>query len=478
MARILVADDSPLVRRMFERLLGDAGHEVVTVVDGLEAVERALEGDLSLVVLDVMMPRMNGYVACRLLKSQATTRAMPVIILSGRTDAGDRYWGLETGADHYVTKDSPPEDVLDLIEELLSKTPVAPKASAQPAARADVLGHVSELLDRKLFEATILSELGHVAGSLERADKAFTSVMGVVAKAVGFSAGALAFAEPGQLEILVMINRSLPPAALDDFERRIGASLTGGKGPDPSMRVSTRRFAEPAGRESSRPAERSIVDFETLSVGLASGSTGLLALAGESVSQVVEEHRPFLARVAGQALMVTQNARLFERVSELSMRDGLTGVYNHRHAMDLIRAELDRSQRYGSPLSLLLIDIDYFKTVNDSHGHLAGDGVLHKVARLISEALRAVDHVGRYGGDEFVAILPHTDREAARSTAERLREMIATHELGSAPAGFRVTVSIGVATNTATDGRSPSDLLGEADAALYRAKEAGRDRVV
>src|SRR5262245_28454867 len=101
--RVLIADDSPLVLRMVEKLLGDAGFEVVTARDGIEAIEKAFETDLSVVILDVMMPRMNGYQACRLIKSEPATKGLPVVILTSRNQVADRFWGLETGADYYVT---------------------------------------------------------------------------------------------------------------------------------------------------------------------------------------------------------------------------------------------------------------------------------------------------------------------------------------------------------------------------------------
>ena len=478
MARVIVADDSPLVRRMFQRLLGEAGHEVLAVADGLEAVEHALANDVDLVILDVVMPRVNGYVACRLLKSEPATRGIPVIFLSGKSDAGDRYWGMETGAEHYVTKDAPPERLLDLIDDLVSRRAACATSRPRPArSKTDILGRVSELLDRKLFEATILSELGQVVGSLERVDEAFTSVMGVVARAVDYTVGSLAFAEGERLEIMVMANRPLAPGALDEFEAQVAASAARGIGTGAPVRTSVRRFSGPAdGETCSYPAE-SLRGFECFSVRQGGRLSGLMALAGPSVPHAAEEHRAFLARVASQALIVTENSRLFERVRNLSLQDGLTGLYNHRHSMTLVTEEFERAQRYGSPLSLLMIDIDNFKAFNDDHGHLAGDDALREVGRLFSEAVRAVDHVGRYGGEEFVVILPHTDVDAARRTAERLRSLVEAHGFGADPEVLRITVSIGVATHPGADTREPIDLVREADRALYRAKDSGRNRV-
>jgi two-component system cell cycle response regulator len=478
MARVIVADDSLLVRRMFQRLLGEAGHEVLVVSDGLEAVEAALAEDVDLIILDVLMPRMNGYVACRLLKSEPSTRGIPVLMLSGQADIGDRYWGLETGADHYVTKDAPPERLLKLVNELVSR-PRTPRTSSVPVehSETDILGRVSELLDRKLFEATILSELGQVAGSLERVDEAFTSVMEVVARAVDYAVGSLAFADGEDLEIMVMARRPLATPAVDAFEAQVAASAARERGAGPPLRAVMRRFSGAAVGETDPPTASPLDGFESFSVTYGGPLNGLLALAGPSVAQTANEHRAFLGRVASQALIVTENARLFHRVRDLSLRDGLTGLYNHRHSMELVTEEFDRASRYGTPLSLLMIDLDHFKSFNDANGHLAGDAALKAVGRLLSDAIRSVDHVGRYGGEEFLVILSHTDDESARRTAERLRSLVEAHAFGPGPARRRVTASIGVATHPGSNARSPVELLKEADRALYRAKEAGRNCV-
>jgi diguanylate cyclase (GGDEF)-like protein len=125
-----------------------------------------------------------------------------------------------------------------------------------------------------------------------------------------------------------------------------------------------------------------------------------------------------------------------------------------------------------------MIDIDHFKAINDAHGHQAGDHVLREISRRFREGLRAVDALGRYGGEEFLVILPHTSEEDARQTAERLRRAIADEPFRAAGQAFEVTVSIGVAAYPSSAADTPNALIHEADAALYRAKQAGRNRVV
>lgn len=171
-------------------------------------------------------------------------------------------------------------------------------------------------------------------------------------------------------------------------------------------------------------------------------------------------------------------AESFEALRRLAIRDELTGLLNRREFDRLLVEEQDRALRFGHPLGLLMIDVDHFKQVNDSHGHPAGDTVLREVARRLTTNLRNVDRVARFGGEEFAAVLVQTDRAAALDMAQRIRTSIERDSILAGQAlALNVTVSVGVAILT-DDARSAVELLAAADKALYGAKAAGRNRVV
>ena len=195
------------------------------------------------------------------------------------------------------------------------------------------------------------------------------------------------------------------------------------------------------------------------------------------MARMTKETEAFLGQVANQSYIVMENSRLFERVRNLSVRDSLTDLYNHRHSIELVEHELQRVGRYQEAFSVLMIDLDHFKRVNDEHGHPVGDAMLRELARVLRDTLRAVDAVGRYGGEEFVAILPHTNNEEARLTGERVRKRIEDHTFRMGDRTVRITASVGVATYPSEKADSATSLVSEADRALYRAKEAGRNRV-
>jgi diguanylate cyclase (GGDEF)-like protein len=168
-------------------------------------------------------------------------------------------------------------------------------------------------------------------------------------------------------------------------------------------------------------------------------------------------------------------SRLLKSMAE---RDGLTDLYNHRHFRESLDREIARADRDKNPLSLIIIDLDYFKNYNDSNGHLAGDKLLHQCGQILKDSVRGSDLVARYGGEEFVLILPNADGDNASQLAERIREQISEFPFQgreSQPTGM-LTASLGVATYP-HDGATANDLIDSADQALYKAKEAGRNKV-
>jgi two-component system, cell cycle response regulator len=475
--KVLIADDSPLVLRMIEKALEGAGFSVVTARDGLDAIEKALSDDFGLVILDVMMPRMNGYQACRLLKSEPSTRTIPVVILTSKDQPADRFWGLETGADYYVTKDANTGRILELVKNILAvegeRAPIPPEARR---SGVDVLSRVNDLLDRKLYEATVLSEIGRVARKMVRFDETFASVMALVAQVLDFTIGGMVFIEAGELEMVLTLNRAATPPVLEEAKTRILRTVGALASAPAFNRVQVRLLPREGG--ASGPIDAALMAFTAFPIETNDRLSGLLVLGGKAVERLDAESRTFLIQLANQAHIVMENSRLFERVQNLAIRDSLTGLFNHRHTVELLGREVERAGRYPGGVSALMLDIDHFKRINDEHGHPAGDAVLRDVSRLLKDTLRTVDSVGRYGGEEFLVILPHTPPDEARRTGERLRQQVEQHPFKVGHRELRVTVSVGVASWGSGDVRSPEALIREADKALYDAKEQGRNCVV
>ncbi|MEZ4466136.1 MAG: diguanylate cyclase [bacterium] len=164
-------------------------------------------------------------------------------------------------------------------------------------------------------------------------------------------------------------------------------------------------------------------------------------------------------------------------LEELAVRDGLTGLCNHRQFQALLQREFARARRYATPLACLMLDLDHFTGVNDAWGHPCGDEVLRSLATMLRDGAREVDVVARYGGEEFVLLLPNTDADGARRSGDRICRAVAATQFRTSAGPLRLTVSVGVATDDMDGIATPADLVQKADAALYRAKHSGRNRV-
>jgi diguanylate cyclase (GGDEF)-like protein/PAS domain S-box-containing protein len=203
---------------------------------------------------------------------------------------------------------------------------------------------------------------------------------------------------------------------------------------------------------------------------------GMLAVDGEQPDYFTPDHARLVTAFADQVAIAIENARLFKEVQQLAITDPLTGIYNRRHFFELAEREFDRARRYQRPLSALMLDVDHFKQVNDTHGHAAGDQVLYVAAECCQESLRKTDVLGRYGGDELAVLFPETDLANARLIAERLRQRIAQTaiDIKQTPVAITASLGVGALDEECTD---LDALLRRADRALYAAKQAGRNCV-
>ncbi|HMI56922.1 MAG TPA: sensor domain-containing diguanylate cyclase, partial [Gemmatimonadaceae bacterium] len=227
---------------------------------------------------------------------------------------------------------------------------------------------------------------------------------------------------------------------------------------------------------------RSVIALPFRIDGIEAGVVLLRTLDGEPSLKVSDVD--FADDVVKAAVSAIQRAQAMEstradneRLEVLALTDSLTLTLNRRALMDRLDSELDRARRYSLTLSLLMVDLDHFKAVNDSFGHLAGDEALRGVAHVLQREARSVDVVARYGGEEFVVILPETGEDGAVKVAERIRARVSEQQSEGLVPMPAVTVSVGVATVLSTQIQAPEELIALADEALYRAKAQGRNRV-
>lgn len=476
-SRVLVVDDSEVTRAILARTLRGAGFEVLEARDGAEGALTALRELPSAVVTDLEMPTMDGFPLLRLLKADPLCAHIPVLILTSHSEAASRFWSLRTGADAYLTKDYRPHELVATVRRLVDQAAAVAPRPAEPAEMVglpfaagpvEVLARVARQLDASLLQATVVNTLlekGMAAGDFHDAAHAVLETLGQVVDA-RFLAVAVAELETALIEILVQ--DPLAPtdveAARDLLIRRLCL---------PPGAAAAARIGGASGQERA-DLERMV--WIPLSL---RGAQGGLALLPRDLDQdrLVAPER--LAGFLPPLILVLDNARLSQRLHEMSTFDGLTRQLNHRAIYERLTEELERARRYRTPLSVILCDLDDFKQVNDTHGHLAGDLVLREAAAVLRSCLRTTDVLGRYGGEEFLAVLPQIDLASARQAAERLRLGLEGHSV-RLPSGatVRVSASFGVATWDELAQPTSVDLLVSlADRRLYDAKAAGRNCV-
>ena len=480
---ILLADDNKLVVKVTSAILEGAGYNVIVAWDGLEAINKAYTEEPDLVILDIEMPKINGYQVCRLLKDDEFTRSIPIVMLTGRDQQSDMFWGMKTGADAYVTKGFKPEQLLTVIEDQIeqsSRMRGNQKQRDLPAKLLDesaVIGRVMDLLDSKLFESTILNELGALASVSQDYRETVKSVLEIIARVVGNSIGVVLMFE--EEAIIVQLNGPTKMEGLvrikDDvleLARGLGWELAN---PD---RIKVSVYGEEHLHESMEQAPES--DYAHIHIPLKARDrvAGLLVLINYASRPLSRAAQGILNVIQNQVTIVIDNARLYEGARRLAITDGLTKIYNHRFFQELFEKEYNRAYRYDTVFSMIMLDIDLFKDVNDTYGHLFGDKILVGLANLVKSCLRSMDTVARYGGEEFAMLLPETNGIEATHTAERIRKTVEGYVFHVSDRELNITVSQGVATFPSSGIQGRFDIIAKADEALYEAKEAGRNRVV
>jgi diguanylate cyclase (GGDEF)-like protein len=479
---VLLADDNKLVVKVTGSILEQAGYIVDVAWDGIEAAVKAFSLLPDLMILDVEMPKIKGYQVCRLLKEDQLTSWMPVIMLTGREHQSDMFWGLKTGADAYITKGFKPEHLLEKVDEFLSRAGEYQEAKELSRKRKKdvteeyVIDKITDLLDRKLFETTILNDIAALSGSLQDFPETVNSVFEILDNLFGYNTGSLLF--PAEEELYLYVNRACTREALEEVADETLQAATGYawqfKEPSSIERVilNESNVSDTPAEKGSKPA------YVHIPLTAHKAVIGILLVAGPSTPSFRRDAPGILNLVRNEITMILDNARLYEGAKRMAITDGLTKIYNHRFFQELFEKEFKRASRYNTMFSLIMLDIDLFKRINDTYGHLYGDEILKEMAVLVKGCLRTMDILARYGGEEFAVLLPETDLEDAVLTADRIRMAVENHDFpASKGKPVNVTVSQGVTSFPSSGIEKRSDLVAKADAALYEAKEAGRNCV-
>jgi two-component system cell cycle response regulator len=450
-ARVLVVDDVPANVKLLEARLSAEYFDVVTAVSGIEALGICERAECDVVLLDVMMPDLDGFEVCRRLKSNPVTHHIPVVIVTALDQPSDRVKGLEAGADDFLTK---------------------PVSDVALIARVRSLSRLKLMTDELRMRALTSRDIG--IDSPERD----------------------AVADPGVGGRILIVDDRAPSS------ERLSGFLKGAHTVEVEANPSEAVFHAAEGGYDLLIVSLGLDNFDGLRLCSQVRSLDrtrnvpILAIAdADSNSRLVRgleigvndylsrpvDKNELMARVRTQVKKKRYTERLRDNVQmsiEMAITDALTGLFNRRYMESHVGTLVEQASARNKPLSVLVLDIDYFKSINDTYGHDAGDDVLREFAIRIKKSIRGIDLACRYGGEEFVVVMPETDMAVATLVAERLRRRIASEPFPIQQGTRKVEVTISIGIAALARGENAAAVLKRADQALYRAKRDGRNRVV
>lgn len=441
-ARILVVDDIETNRRLLEARLTAEYFDVLMAEDGPSCLDLARSQKPDVILLDVMMPRMDGFETCRRLKADPATRHIPVVMVTALDQRSDRIRGLEAGADEFLTK--PVDDValFARVRSLLRLTSVMDELRQRESSGVEMSS----------FEPANGGGRVIVAAADQNSAQRIVKALPDTLDAQGYGDPRLAISQAEHAD-LIIVDLSAPR-----FD---------------GLRLCARIRSDVDTRQVPLLGVVDEMDKRTMVRALDLGVNDVISRPLDPGELSARSSTQLKRKRYADAL----RDRLDESL-EMSVRDALTGLFNRRYTVSRLRQALDGLNASHEPLAVGLIDIDHFKRINDTWGHNAGDQVLQEICARLGGELRAIDVAGRYGGEEFLVVFSNTTAKEASDAMERARLAVCATPVTLRETGdvIDVTMSAGIAEAFMDD--SVEALIERADTALYEAKRSGRNRVV
>lgn len=450
-ARVLIVDDIIANVRLLEAKLSAEYFEVVTAMNGLDALDAVQKSKPDIVLLDVMMPGIDGVEVCKRIKSNPETQHIPVIMVTALDEPEDRVRGLEAGADDFLTK---------------------------PVNDISLFCRIKSLVRLKMLtdELRVRSPSGDGIGMLVPGDDQLLRRLGnvlLVDPNISSSDRIIAMLAEKH-NVVHAIDQTTAMSFVNEAEKPFELVVICF---DPDVFDGLRLCSQLRSLDATRQTPVMIVvnpDEQAL----------LMRALDMGVNDYLMRplnRQELVARANTQVRRwrFTEQLRASVKASiEMAITDALTGLYNRRYLETHLNHMIEHYVNRGKVLSVLAVDVDFFKAINDTHGHDAGDKVLQELAERLREHTRSIDLCCRTGGEEFIVALPNTDQATAEKIAERLRRSVASKSFNIGSPNFvPVTVSVGLSTLFGLDDNLEK-LLKRADSALYRAKREGRNRVI
>ncbi len=477
--KILLVEDTETQLDFLRKSLEENGFEVETALNGSDGYKKVFSVVPDVIVSDIVMPFIDGYQLCRMIKNIEETKKIPVILLSVLDKKIDTFWGKKSGAQLFLQKTININELVAQIHSIVKRYPVSDEYKLALSKMADkensAQSRLNIILNDLLMKSTFSNEFRNLSDFLNYERILVEKLFSLLSSFVEYNVAGIYFSSPDDFAENILyidtLGKNYSKSLLNDVSRDFFKSMEERKAiKNSKFEVIRMLLGKETDYQISDFASKIIIPliFDKKLIG------GICFYTAQDINYT--SFRYFDIMIS-ELLAIFKMKYQYTEKEFMSVLDGLTGLYNRRQFEISIEQEFNRTKRHPADFSLAILDIDFFKKVNDTYGHQYGDYVLKTVADLMKQSFRKTDLLYRYGGEEMVIIMPETNIENALLPVQRLRKTVEDYDFEYNNVKSKVTVSVGLSMNY-QDFTNASDILKSADNALYKAKESGRNRVV
>lgn len=477
--KILLVEDSETQLKFLREGLIEHGFEVETASNGSEAYKKVYSCTPDVVVSDIMMPAIDGYQLCRMLKNMDETKKIPVILLTVLEKKIDNFWGKKAGAQLFLSKSIDIKELAANINATVRRYPVSEEyktaLAAKDGADNSAQSRLNMILNDLLLKSMFSNEFRNLSDFLNYERIMVEKLFSLLSSFVEYHVAGVYFASPDEFSENIVY--------IDTLGRNLSKNLLSDVSYDFFRKMEEHKPVKDSKFEVVRMILGKELDYEfadlnsKIIIPLIFDKKLIGGICFYTRQEVDYSTFGYFDIMISELLAIFKMKYQYNEKEFMSVLDGLTGLYNRRQFEIGLEQEFNRTKRHPSDFSLAILDIDFFKKVNDTYGHQYGDYVLKTVADLMKQSFRKTDLLYRYGGEELVMIMPETNIEGAIIPVQRLRRMVEDYDFNYNGVKAKITVSIGLTMNYQNLNNS-SEILKSADEALYKAKEGGRNRVI
>jgi diguanylate cyclase (GGDEF)-like protein len=460
--KILIIDDDINLNLVLKKYFDECGITSYTYSTPPDLEKVLKEINPFAVLLDILLPEVSGIDLLEQIKKIKPN--LPVIIMTGYADNEKSLMSLRGGAYAFLTK---PFTRHEELYHIINNAIIYYSEFLKTSELTQEVNKQRENEKLNLIELDFLKSLHHMIGETEDPTFVMKKFYNLLKTFISFDLFATMMAKDDEIVIQIFPNIKTNKRLLDFISKAFSEKIAGLSSVEAQTKV-IMDSNEAASYSDKKDFTYIISDLSTKN--RVYGYAGLFR-----VSAFTLDEQAIFNRFCSHISLTLEKIRLFSEIKAFSMHDGLTGIYNHAFIIKALEEEIERSTRYGSQLSITLFDIDDFKKVNDTWGHLAGDYVLKRAAEILKNGLRIIDMVGRYGGEEFLVIMPETLFEQGIKVSERLRKDIENESFVYEDKNIKITVSGGVVPFS--HGIDAKEIIKLVDENMYKAKNTGKNRV-